>query len=100
MRSMERGEVQNVVVDCLTDYLESQQTGIEVDDNTQLLGPDSVLDSMGLVNVIIDIESRLSDDGIEISLTSAEAMSHKNSPFRTVSTLVNFVIQSLEAKNE
>lgn len=100
MRSMERGEVQNVVVDCLTDYLESQQMGIEVDDNTQLLGSDSVLDSMGLVNVIIDIESRFSDDGIGISLTSAEAMSHKNSPFRTVSTLVNFVIQSLEAKNE
>jgi acyl carrier protein len=72
---------------------------IEISDNTPLLGSDSVLDSIGLVNVIIDIESKFADEGIEISLTSAEAMSRRNSPFRKVVALVDFITESCEEEN-
>ena len=55
---------------------------------------------MGLVNVIIDIESRFLDEGYEISLTSEKAMSRRNSPFRTISTLAEFIEEQVTANEE
>jgi hypothetical protein len=55
---------------------------------------------MGLVNVIIDIESRFLDEDIEVSLTSESAMSRRNSPFRTVETLADFIMEQIGDDNE
>jgi len=97
---MEKSEVKCIVVNSLEEYLDSQDMEMDIKDSTTLFGPDSVLDSIGLVNIVIDIESKLADKGIEISLTSAEAMSRKNSPFRNVLTLINFIVESLGEENE
>lgn len=97
---MEISEIRNIVVGCLKGYLRSQGIDqVKVNANTRLLGPDSVVDSIGLVNVIIDVESTFADKGIELSLTSGEAMSRKKSPFREVSTLADFIVETLEAEN-
>jgi hypothetical protein len=51
---------------------------------------------MGLVNVVIDIEAYFQDQGYNIALASDRAMSRKSSPFRTVSTLTDFVLELIE----
>jgi len=99
---MNEKEIYSIVVECLQSYLETQGIEHVVDDNTVLLGSKAIIDSMGLVNVIIDIESAFLDEDVEISLASEEAMSRRNSPFRTVSTLSNFINEQInkDAQNE
>ena len=92
---MNKKHIREIVITALNEYLETQDISTEVHDNSPLLGDMSLLDSMGLVNVIIDIESKFLDKDIEISLTSEKAMSRRNSPFRTVLSLVNFIHEQI-----
>jgi acyl carrier protein len=93
---MERERIEEVIIDALSDYLETQGIEGEVSSDTVLLGSESELDSMGVVNVVIDVESHFQDQGYSISLASEKAMSRKNSPFRTVSTLTDFILELIE----
>lgn len=69
-----------------------------VTEDTFLIGQAAVLDSMGLVSAILDIEQRLADDyDIVLVLADERAMSQKNSPFRSVRSLTDYVCQRLEA---
>jgi acyl carrier protein len=71
---------------------------IAINEETRLIGPAAVLDSMGLVSAILDIEQRLADDyDIVLALADERAMSQKNSPFRSVQTLTEYVFQQAQA---
>jgi len=97
---MDKNQITEIVTNTIKDYLETQNIRIEINSNSALIGDNSLLDSMGLVNVIIDIESQFLDKDIEISLISEKAMSRKNSPFRTVSSLANFIHEKIEGNYE
>jgi len=76
---------------------ESAATG-PVTEETYLIGQSAVLDSMGLVTAILDIEQRLADEyDAVLVLADERAMSQKNSPFRSVRSLTDYVCQRLEA---
>ena len=48
--------------------------------NTVLLGAEGILDSMGLVSLIVAVEQDVEDEfGKEITIADAKAMSQKNS---------------------
>ena len=96
---MDKYKIKNIIVDCVIDYLESQDINLEVDENTSFVGDKAIFDSMGLVNIIIDIELAFLDKGSEISLVSEKAMSSKNSPFRSVNSLTEFIFESIREKN-
>ena len=97
---MEEMEIKKILIKTTNEYFESQDLNEKANGNTVLFGSESVLDSMGLVNVIIDIESRFLDKGYEISLTSEKAMSRKQSPFRTISTLADFIEEQIAEKEK
>ncbi|NUZ08196.1 acyl carrier protein [Piscinibacter koreensis] len=66
-------------------------------EGTLLFGPDASLDSLSLVSVIVDVESGVGDRfGKAVSLTDDEAMSQSVSPFSSVSTLADYIVQLLE----
>jgi D-alanine--poly(phosphoribitol) ligase subunit 2 len=90
----------DIVIQCVEEYFESQDISEKVDRNTTLFGNNSSLDSIGLVSVVVDIESRFSDEDFDISLTSENAMSRRNSPFRTISTLAEFIKEQIEGNDE
>ncbi len=59
---------------------------------TRLFGPSGVLDSLGLVSVIVELEQKLSDLQVrEVSLMNDRALSQMQSPFRTVRSLADYV---------
>lgn len=97
--SASRVQITEIVVDSLRELLllggngSSAQSG-DITEETRLIGRDSVLDSMGLVNLIVEIEQRLEDE-FDISLVLADdrAMSQKNSPFRSVQSLSDYIYQ-------
>jgi len=89
---MEKNVVVEIITKSLSEYLESREELIELHEETALVGRKSVLDSIGLVNLIVDIESKMLELNYEISLLSEKALSQSNSPFRNISTLADFIV--------
>jgi hypothetical protein len=56
-----------------------------------VFGPDSPLDSLGLVALLLDIEEDLVAIGCHIVLSDERAMSQKRSPFRSVSSISEYI---------
>ena len=56
-----------------------------------IFGPDSPLDSLGLVGLLMDIEEGLQGIGCDVVLSDERAVSQKRSPFRSVQSLVAYV---------
>jgi hypothetical protein len=59
--------------------------------NAPIFGPDSSLDSLGLVALLLDVEEGLQAIGCNVVLSDERAVSQKRSPFRNVETLVAYV---------
>jgi hypothetical protein len=65
--------------------------------NSIIFGPGGMLDSLGLVSFLADLEYRLSEEfDREFLLASERAMSRSRSPFRDVSALTELVTEMLD----
>ena len=65
--------------------------------DTVLFGSGTVLDSLGLVNLITAVEQSIEDSlDVTIELANERAMSRRHSPFKTVGSLVAYVEELLE----
>ena len=96
---MEQKEIENIVIGILKEFCETYEINSVINMQTSLIGSGKILDSMGLVSVIVDIETAFLDKDIEISLTSETAMSSRISPFRTVSSLCNFIVDQIKNRS-
>jgi acyl carrier protein len=66
---------------------------VEKSPSTMLYGSQSVLDSLGLVNLIVGVEQKIGDDlGVPVTLADEKALSQRNSPFRSVDTLADYAL--------
>jgi D-alanine--poly(phosphoribitol) ligase subunit 2 len=66
---------------------------IAKDNNTPLFGENGVLDSLGLVNLIVCAELKIQEQfDVAITIADEKAMSMKNSPFRTIESLSNYIV--------
>jgi len=73
-----------------------QDDQIDISPETCLFGEDSVLDSLSLVSVIVDLETATSDQfDRAISLTDDKAMSRNPVPFSDVTALKNYILELL-----
>lgn len=73
------------------------QTGLPAPEtitgDTVLVGKDAVLDSLGVVSLIVEVEQRVeAEHGVSVTLANDKAMSQRNSPFRTVGVLADHVV--------
>lgn len=63
-----------------------------VDEDTRLFGPGGNVDSLGLVSLITEVETRIYDEfQVDVVLADERAMSQKVSPFRNVRALASHV---------
>jgi acyl carrier protein len=70
------------------------QRPAEIGESTALVGPDSVLDSMALVTLVLDVEQRVQEQlGVAVSLMNEQALSRRRSPFRTIGTLTDYILE-------
>jgi acyl carrier protein len=69
----------------------------EITADTQLIGDGSVLDSMKLVELCLQLEDMASDLGFDFDWTSESAMSRSRGIFRSVGSLTGYFIAQLEA---
>jgi len=61
-----------------------------------LFGRAAKIDSLGLVNLLVATEQRLNDAfGVALTLADEKAMSQRNSPFRSVGSLADYIVTLL-----
>lgn len=77
------------------------QTGAPVPESlgedTVLVGSDPVLDSLGVVQLIVEVEQRVEQaHNISVTLANDKAMSARNSPFRTIGVLADHVVATAQ----
>ena len=102
--SVSRPEIVEIVTSSLEDVLamadgDSPGDGAveDIGEDTRLLGRKGVLDSMGLVTLIVDVEQRLEEEyDVVVVLADERAMSQKRSPFRSVGSLTDYICQLAE----
>ena len=93
---MDFEQIKEIVTNVIREYCEFNHIEVgELTKDTPLIGSARILDSMGLVNVIVDIETAFLDEDLEISLTSDAAMSARISPFRTIGALSHFIARQI-----
>jgi acyl carrier protein len=64
-----------------------------VTEETVIVGPGAVIDSIGVVSLIVDIEQRLeTEHSVSVTLANDRAMSQRNSPFRTATVLADHIL--------
>ena len=69
-----------------------QKVPIELGAEAPLFGSKGVLDSIALVSLVVAVEEAISDNlGANLTLADEKAMSQKNSPFRSIASLVDYV---------
>ncbi len=92
---MDQAALVNLIVASVRDFRLTQPDAkdVEVGPSTRLFGPNGLLDSLGLVTVIVDVEQRLNDEhGVQVSLMDDRAMSQSRSPFRTPESLAEYIL--------
>ena len=100
---MQREELIALMVERLQDVLAEQgaHETIQASAASPLIGVEAVLTSLGLVSFIVDVESTLGQTyGVELTLVSEQALSRRNSPFRTVHTLADYILELVGAPGE
>lgn len=98
-------EMKQEIVELICEALREQNVGYpkpelsEPNLDTRLVGEKSALDSIGLVTLIVDLEEKIAEKyGRELVLADERAMSLRQSPFRRVESLADYIVEKLEAK--
>ncbi len=94
---MDKNAVVDLIIRTVDDYRLTMQGSSEaIGPETHLYGPAGVLDSLGLVSVLVEIEQKIADRGAgPVSLMNDAAVSRASSPFRTVDSLAEYLMPQL-----
>ncbi|SRR6266540_2295416 len=98
-RAINQDSVRQVLFDTIEEINETlpDDRKLKKQSETRLFGRDSSLDSLGLVNLIVAFEQRLADEfGLALTLADEKALSRKSSPFRSVDSFTNYVLELVE----
>lgn len=65
--------------------------GAEIDADAALFGEFGLLDSVGLVSLVVAVEQAIEDElGVQVGLADERALSQRVSPYRTIGTLAEY----------
>jgi acyl carrier protein len=92
---VDRNVIQDVVLAALRSANQTRpdDSQLDVSPEAPIFGPESALDSLGLVSLLMDVEEGLAGVGPAVTLSDERAMSRKQSPFRSVPALVSYIEQ-------
>jgi acyl carrier protein len=97
--TLDRDTAVQIVIASLREVLEQaeEQVPEDLSEETVIVGNSAVLDSLGVVSLIVEVEGRLEmDHAISVTLASDRAMSQRSSPFRTVGVLADYMCSMIK----
>jgi len=91
---IDRSVAMEIVLSALRDAVDQNGgDAAAVTEDTVIVGPGAVLDSIGVVSLIVDIEQKLEmDHQVSVTLANDRAMSQRTSPFRTPAVLSDHIL--------
>jgi len=95
---MDRSELIDLIATHLSDLLadDPERAAQPIVEHTRLYGPHGLLDSLRLVSLVLDLEQSVNERlGTAITIADSRAMSQQRSPFRSVGSLADYVVQTL-----
>jgi len=94
-----KNNIQKLIYKSLDETIEVLPNDItyEKDTETEIYGSNGLLDSLGLVTFLVNLEQKISDDfDCDITIADDKAYSEKTSPFKNIGTLTNYIIPKLK----
>lgn len=94
-----REKIANIVLKTVEEFTITyeQKIPFELGEAAPLFGKEGVLDSLGLVSLIVMVEQAIEDElGVFLILADEKAMSQKTSPFLTSGLLVDYISRLIE----
>jgi acyl carrier protein len=92
-------KIYEIVERCMNDMVERYglDVGEGIAEDTLLFGESGLLDSVGLVSLIVAVEQEIENElDASVVLADERAMSQANSPFRTVGALAAYASTLVE----
>ncbi len=95
MAVIDRAAAVDIVIRSLRELLEQLgDTPPNITEETVIVGKDAIVDSLGVVSLVVEVEQRLeAEHNLGVTLASEKAMSQRTSPFRTVGVLADYICQ-------
>lgn len=94
-------EVVVVIFKSIEEFNQQNDIQLEANVDTILFGSQSQLDSMDVVHLLVSIEENINSKfDTSISIADERAMSQKNSPFKTVNTLSEYILLLLNEQGQ
>jgi len=88
-----KNEIEKLIIETAKELAEEEELELDSDITSEvaLFGDSGILDSMGLVSLVVAVEQAIEEkfDSV-ISLADEKALSQKNSPYRTVASLAEY----------
>lgn len=90
-------ELENKIIKFLEEFLKEElEETIELNLESKLFGGDGPLDSMALVNLLVDLEELIEDDyEVSVTLADEKVMSRRTSPFTRVKYLIEYIEEKI-----
>jgi len=94
-------ELEKKIIKFLEVFLKEElEETIELTLDSKLFGGGGPLDSMALVNLLVDLEELIEDDfGISTTLADEKAMSRRTSPFSRVKYLIEYIEEKINTNS-
>ena len=87
---MTREQTIELICQIYSELAPSVDDSLSISESTRVFG--GALDSVNVVSLIIELEQQIAEDyGVEITIADDLAMSQRQSPFRTVGSLADYV---------
>jgi acyl carrier protein len=89
-----------IVTSTIKNDLELNHASSDISTNTPIIGSDSPIDSMGLVQLCLSLEEKAEELGFEFDWTTESAMSRSRGMFRSVESLSDEFVSQYNEKND
>ena len=94
---IDKKSIVDIIIKEMLATIDTDSDNIDITLDSVIYGDNSPLDSLGLVSLIVAVEQTMEDEfGSTITLADEKAMSLENSPFRSVSSLADYIEKLLE----
>jgi hypothetical protein len=93
---IDRENIVNLLLTTLEAHFDeiNETVDLSVREDIKLFGGDGLLDSIGLVSYIVEVEEKLEDEyDISVVLADEKAMSRRTSPFARISYLTDYILE-------
>ena len=84
---MNKKNIVELVTSTIKDDLELNDQSVEIRCDTPIIGNNSPIDSMGLVQLCLSLEEKAEELGFEFDWTTESAMSRSRGMFRSIESL-------------